>query len=254
MKVSAADAPRRPAVLVTGASGVIGRAISLAFARDGWRVGVHYRQRREAAEQTAALVQEAGGEAGLFQADVREAKQVRAMVGDFLEQWGDMDGLVCNAGQGGGGLLLRTSPDQWQAVVETNLTGTFHCLQAAAPGMIERRDGAIVFMASFAGLQGGPGQAAYAAAKAGLLGLMKSAAREWGPFNVRINALCPGWQASDLAGGHRPEPAAVQGPGTVDEHVLGRFVQVETVARTVLHLVRSRDTSGQVWNLDSRIL
>jgi len=82
MKVPA-DSPHRPAVLVTGASGVIGRAVSLEFARAGWRVGVHYRQRREAAERTAALVKDAGGEAGLFQADVREAKQVRAMVGDF---------------------------------------------------------------------------------------------------------------------------------------------------------------------------
>lgn len=254
MKVPAAESPRRPAVLVTGASGVIGRAISLEFARAGWRVGVHYRQRREAAEQTAALVKDGGGEAGLFQADIREAKQVRAMVGDFLGRWGGMDGLVCNAGQGGGGLLLRTSPEQWQAVVETNLTGTFHCLQAAAPGMVDRRDGAIILIASFAGLQGGPGQAAYAAAKAGLLGLMKSAAREWGPFNVRINALCPGWQASALAGDHLPDPAEVQAPRRVDAHVLERFVQVETVARTVLHLVRSRETSGQVWNLDSRIL
>lgn len=243
-----------PSVLVTGASGVIGRAICLEFARAGWRVGVHYCRRREAAERTARLVREGGGEDLLLQGDIAEGKQVRAMTEAFLERWGRMQVLVCNAGRASGGLLLRTEPDQWQAVIGTNLTGTFHCLQAAVPGMVERRDGAVVVIASFAGLQGGAGQAAYAASKAGLIGLVKSAAREWGPFNVRVNALCPGWQPSDLAEASLPDPADPGLRFTVEEHALGRFVATESVARTVFHLTGLTDASGQVWNLDSRIL
>lgn len=243
-----------PSVLVTGASGVLGRAICLEFARAGWRVGVHYWRRREAAEQTARLVRECGGQALLLQADIAEVKQVLAMTEAFLQRWGRMSVLVCNAGRASGGLLLRAGPEEWQAVIETNLTGTFHCLQAAASGMVERRDGAVVVIASFAGLQGGAGQAAYAASKAGLLGLVKSAAREWGPFNVRVNALCPGWRASGLAGDALPDPADPDSRFTVEEHALSHFVAAESVARTVCHLAGLKDTSGQVWNLDSRIL
>lgn len=243
-----------PSVLVTGASGVIGRAVCLEFARAGWRVGVHYRQRREAAVETARLVRDGGGQDLLLQADIVEAKQVQAMTEALLARWGRMDVLVCNAGRASGGLLLRTGPEDWQAVIETNLTGTLHCLQAAGSGMVERRDGAVIVIASFAGLQGDAGQAAYAASKAGLIGLVKSAAREWGPFNVRVNALCPGWQASDLAGAALPDPLGLGAHPTVEEHALRRFVAVESVARTVFHLAGLKDTSGQVWNLDSRIL
>ncbi len=237
-----------PTVLVTGGSRGIGRAICLEFARNGWRVGVHFRERRDEADRTAALVKACGGTAGLYRADIRHAEQVQAMVRDFIACWGRLDVLVCNAGQAVSGLLLRLNADQWASAIETNLTGTFHCLRAAGAVMLNRREGAAIVITSYAGLQGSPGQAAYAASKAGLLGLVKSTAREWGQDNVRVNAVCPGWHRTGLSEGALPEGTELA------DHVLGRLVDLESVAKSVYHLALSRDTSGQVWNLDSRIL
>lgn len=130
----------------------------------------------------------------------------------------------------------------------TNLTGTFHCLCAMAESLIEQREGAIIVIGSYAGLHGAPGQAAYATSKAGLIGLVKTAAREWGPYNVRVNLVLPGWQNTGLAGGARPDP-----DGFTD-HALGRSPALPEVAQTVVYLAKLRDVSGQIWNCDSRDL
>lgn len=242
------DPAGSPTVLVTGGSRGIGRAICLEFGRRGWRVGVHYRERQGEADRTAMMIKDDGGEAALYRADIRQADQVQAMVQGFVSCWGRLNVMVCNAGQAVSGLLLRLRPEQWADAIETNLTGTFHCLRAAGPVMLSQRDGSVVVVTSFSGLQGRTGQAAYAASKAGLLGLVKAAAREWGPHNVRINAVCPGWHPTDMSDTSLPEEAERT------DHVLGRFGDMESVARSVYHLALSRDTSGQVWNLDSRIL
>jgi 3-oxoacyl-[acyl-carrier protein] reductase len=251
VRPSTADASPRPVVLVTGGSRGIGRAICLEFGRAGWRVGVHYRERRQEAEGTVDLVKHAGGEAIAYPADIRDAAQVRAMVKDVATRWGRLDVMICNAGQAASGLVLRLSPDQWSSLIETNLTGTFHCVQAAGDVMQVQGDGSVLVLTSYAGLQGRPGQAAYAASKAGLLGLVKTTAREWGCHNIRINAVCPGWHRTDLSGSALPDPAEGAGPA---DHVLGRFVDLNEVARSIYHLALLQDISGQVWNLDSRIL
>lgn len=241
-------------VLITGGSGTIGRTLCVEFGRAGWHVGVHYRTKREEAERVAAGIVERGGSACCLQADIREAKQVQAMVEAFLSRWGRLDVLVCNAGQAASGLVVKTSPEQWQAAIETNLTGTFHCLRAAGPVMVGQQGGSVLVVASFAALQGTTGQAAYATAKAGLLGLVKSAAREWGASNVRVNAVCPGWHRSDLAGSAIPAEGAIAERLNVNEHVLGRLGDAESVARVLYHLALLPAASGQVWNLDSRIV
>jgi 3-oxoacyl-[acyl-carrier protein] reductase len=236
------------AVLVTGASGGIGRAISLAFAAAGWSVGVHYHRNKAAAEDTLKQVLAAGAAGALYAADIRDSHAVQQMVEASCRLVPVPSVFICNAGIGGSHLLLRQREEDWAEVLDTNLTGTFHCLRAMAPPLLARGGGSIVVIGSYAGFHGSTGQAAYAASKAGLIGLVNTAAQEWGAGNVRVNLLLPGWQKTGLSEGSRPEGDNWTG------HALGRPPSQEEVAKTILHLAQLDDASGQVWNCDSRIL
>lgn len=236
------------AVLVTGASGGIGGAVSKAFAQAGWYVGVQYRQNKSAAEAALRSVIEAGGRGDLFQADLREAEAVRQMVGAWLRVAPAPTAFVCNAGIAASSLVARQSEDAWAEVVSINLTGTFHCLRAMAPSFLAQGGGSIVVIGSYAGFHGSIGQAAYAASKAGLIGLVKTAAQEWGAKNVRVNLVLPGWHKTALSEGTMP------GRDDWGDHALRRPPSVDEVARTVVHLAQLGDVSGQVWNCDSRHL
>ena len=236
------------AVLVTGASGGIGRAISLAFAAAGWSVGVHYHRNKTAAEDTLAQVVAAGGAGALYEADICESQEVQQMVEASCRQVPVPSAFICNAGIGGSHFLLRQREEDWAEVLATNLTGTYHCLRAIAPPLLARGGGSIVVIGSYAGFHGSIGQAAYAASKAGLMGLVHTAAQEWGPGNVRVNLLLPGWQKTGLTTGIMSEGDDWTG------HVLGRSPSREEVAKTVLHLAQLNDVSGQIWNCDSRLL
>lgn len=236
------------AVLVTGASGGIGRAISLAFAAAGWSVGVHYHRNKASAEDTLRQVVAAGGAGALYAADIRQAHAVQQMVDVSCRQVPVPSVFVCNAGIGGSQLLLRQGEEDWAEVLATNLTGTFHCLRAMAPPLLASGGGSIVVIGSYAGFHGTVGQAAYAASKAGLIGLVQTAAQEWGVGNVRVNLLLPGWQKTGLTTEIMPEDDTWQG------HALGRPPSREEVAKTVLYLAQCHDVSGQVWNCDSRNL
>jgi 3-oxoacyl-[acyl-carrier protein] reductase len=233
-------------VLVTGASGGIGRAISLAFAEAGWSVGVHYHRNKAAAEDTLTQVVAAGGVGALYEADIRESHAVQQMVEASCRQIPAPSVFICNAGIGGSYLLLRQREEDWAEVLATNLTGTFHCLRAMAPPLLARGGGSIVVIGSHAGFHGSSGQVAYAASKAGLIGLVHTAAQEWGAGNVRVNLLLPGWQKTGLTTEIMPEGDNWKG------HVLGRPPLREEIARTVLYLAQLNDVSGQVWNCDSR--
>nr|MBA2251313.1 SDR family oxidoreductase [Nitrospirales bacterium] len=161
--------------------------------------------------------------------------------------YGQLDVMICNAGVSTSHLLLRVTSEEWGDILATNLTGTFHCLQSAGRQMLEQDDGSIVVVSSYAGLHGDVGQSAYAASKAGLLGLVKAAAREWGRYNIRVNAVLPGWHQTELSGDAMPREAELK------DHVLGRPPTLESVAKSVYHLATSEGMSGQVWNLDSRL-
>ena len=236
------------AVLVTGASGGIGRAISLAFAAAGWSVGVHYYRNKSAAKGTLNQVVAAGGAGALYEADIRVSHAVEQMVKASCRLVPVPSVFICNAGIGGSNLLLRQGEEEWAEVMATNLTGTFHCLRAMAPPLLARGGGSIVVIGSHAGFHGSTGQAAYAASKAGLIGLVHTAAQEWGAGNVRVNLLLPGWQKTGLSEGAMPVG------DNWNSHVLGRPPSRDEVAKTVLHLAQLNDLSGQVWNCDSRIL
>ena len=236
------------AVLVTGASGGIGRAISMAFAAAGWSVGVHYHRNKTAAEDTLTRVVAAGGTGALYQADIRESHAVQQMMDAFCCQIPEPSVFVCNAGIGGSSLVLKQREEDWVEVLATNLTGTFHCLRAMAPPLLARGGGSIVVIGSHAGFHGSTGQAAYATSKAGLIGLVKSATQEWGSQNIRVNLLLPGWQRTGLSEGTMTESDGWMG------HALRRPPLIQEVAQTVLYLAQLNDVSGQVWNCDSRNL
>jgi 3-oxoacyl-[acyl-carrier protein] reductase len=236
------------AVLVTGASGGIGRAISLGFAAAGWSVGVHYHRNKAAAEGTLTQVVASGGTGALYEADIRESHAMQQIVKSFCRMAPVPSVFVCNAGIGGSHLLLRQRQEDWIEVITTNLTGTFHCLRAMAPPLLACGGGSIVVIGSHAGFHGVIGQAAYAASKAGLIGLVQTAAKEWGAGNVRVNLLLPGWQKTGLS------EEAMRADESWNDHALGRPPSREEVAKTVLHLAQLNDVSGQVWNCDSRNL
>ncbi|MEE8126712.1 MAG: SDR family NAD(P)-dependent oxidoreductase [Nitrospirales bacterium] len=234
-------------VLIFGGSGEIGRAIGQTFGQKGWAVGLHFNQHRSSASETATVINEVGGKAFLYQADVTKSSKVREVFQAFSQTHGSLNVLVWAIGVPSAQLLLKTSSEDWIHTLQTNLTGTFHVLQEAGPIFEKQKDGAVVLLGSLSGEQGSPGQAAYAASKAGLIGLMRTTAKEWGSFNIRVNAIFPGWHESPLSESGFDTALHTQ------NHVLNRTPSLNKVANTVYHLALARDISGQVWNLDSRI-
>ena len=221
-----------PAALVTGASRGIGAASARAHARDGFDVAVGYAADADGAAATAAAVQEAGRRAAVHQADVSDEAQAAGLVAAAEEALGPLDALVLNAGITRDGLAVRMSDEDWSAVIDTNLSGAFYTARPALRGMLRRRAGAIVAVSSIVGLIGNPGQANYAAAKAGMIGMVRALAREAGGRGVRVNAVAPGYIATDmtasLADEHR-DALLAQTP-------LGRLGDPEDVAGAVAFL------------------
>jgi 3-oxoacyl-[acyl-carrier protein] reductase len=234
--------------LVTGASGGIGKAVSHAFGSAGRHVGVHYHKGKASAEGILRHVEQAGGSGAIYEADVRDACSVEQMVNAFARNSPPPLAFVCAAGVGGGHLVLKLPEDDWAEVMAINITGLFHCLRAMAPTLCAQGGGSIVVVGSYAGYQGSAGQAAYAASKAGQVGLVKTAALEWGNDNIRVNLVWPGWHNTNLAEG------VDRGKAGWRDHALRRPTALDEVARTVVHLAQMKDASGQVWNCDSRSL
>jgi 3-oxoacyl-[acyl-carrier protein] reductase len=187
-----------PVALVTGASRGIGAAIADALARDGFDVAVGYGSDAEGAERTVAAVAAHGRRAVALQADVSVEDEAVGLVEAAEAELGPLDAVVLNAGITRDGLFMRISAEDWRAVIDTNLTGAFFVSRATVRGMLRRRSGTIVAVSSVVGLIGNPGQANYAAAKAGLIGMVKSLAKEVGPRGIRVNAVAPGYIATDM--------------------------------------------------------
>ena len=179
--------------LVTGASGALGGAIARRLVGVATRIACHYHGGRERGEATAAAIEAEGAEACAVQADLTVAADVDAMIRQVLDRWGRLDILVNNAGITRDTLLVRMEEADWDAVITTNLKSAYLCTRAALRPMMRQRYGRILNVASVVGITGNAGQANYAAAKAGLIGLTRSTAREWAQRGITANALAPGF-------------------------------------------------------------
>ena len=237
-------------VIVTGASRGLGKVIATTFGKAGCRVMIVFRENEPAARATVDAVKSAGGEALSFKADVRVSHEVQNMVDQALRQWGTIDVLVNNAGLTQDNLLLRMSEEQWDQVIDTNLSGAFHCIRGVAQHMDGRTGGHIINIASIVGLQGREGQANYSASKAGLIGLTKSCAKELGAQNIRVNVVLPGYLPTDMG---KAISGSIQ-DRILREHALARFSDPQETADFIYHLSLMRNVSGQVFNLDSRVI
>jgi len=236
--------------LVTGAGREgkgIGRSICLALAQEGAKIAVADFV-EQAAEAVAREIAAAGGEAIALKADVSKPDDVEEMVQAVVDRFGRIDILVNNAGITRDNLLLRMTEEEWDAVLNTNLKGAFNCTKAVAKLMLRQRSGRIVNMASVMGLIGNPGQANYAASKAGIIGLTKTTARELGSRGITVNAIAPGFIQTMMT-----EELPEQIKENISKQIpLERLGTPEDVAAAVVFLCSERASyiTGQVLNVD----
>jgi 3-oxoacyl-[acyl-carrier protein] reductase len=229
-----ADELRDRVILVTGSSRGIGAEVATKAAAAGATVAVHYHQSAEAAQLTVERIRTEGGHAERFGADLADGDQAEGLVTAVIERFGRLDGLVNNAGQTQVGPFLEIDPDEWDAVIATDLTAAFRTCRAALPTMLEQGRGSIVNIASRLGQMGIPQTAAYSAAKAGLIGFTRSLAREVAAQGVRVNAVAPGFTITDMTADLAETD---EGRRRLADMPLGRFGQADEVADAVLFLL-----------------
>lgn len=233
--------------LVTGASRGIGAAIAKRLATDGFRVVVNYAGSTDKAEAVVREIKESGGEALAIQANVAEADAVKQMIKQTIDTFGQLDCVVNNAGITRDGLLMRMKEADFDAVIDTNLKGAFLVTQAATRPLL-KTNGRIINIASVVGISGNPGQANYVAAKAGLIGLTKSVARELASKGVTVNAICPGFIETDMT----DELTEEQRNLSLGQIPLKRFGQTDDIASLVSFIAsdEARYITGQTLAVD----
>ena len=239
-----ADSARRPVALVTGGGRGIGRAIVEALIADGWAVALTWASDEAAAR---AVAEQTGGRP--FHLDLRDRARPVALVAEIEKELGPVSGLVNNAAVRRERILAMTSDADWDDVLDVNLGGSFRCCRAVLPGMVYRRHGAIVNISSRSAEAGLPGQTAYAASKAGLMGLTRSLAREVGRKGVRVNVIVPGFVATELTAALSPAAVA----RLRDTECLPAGTATRDVAQTVAFLLSDRAAAitGQAIAVDS---
>ena len=236
--------------LVTGASRGIGKAVALELAAAGATVAVNYANSNAGADAVVTEITAQGGSAYALQADVSQEEEVNALVEAVIKRSGSLDVLVNNAGITRDGLLMRMKASDWQAVINLNLTGVFLCTRAVTRPMLKQKRGRIVNITSVVGLMGNAGQANYAAAKAGVIGFTRSSAKELASRGITVNAVAPGFIATDMTKDLQAEALLAAIP-------LGRYGEVAEVAGAVRFLAADPAAAyitGQVLQVDGGML
>ena len=234
--------------LVTGASKGIGRAIALTLAGYGAIVIVNYCGSKEKADEIVNRIKENGGTAIAYQADVADFEAVKTMFTDITKEYGRIDILVNNAGITKDNLILKMSEEEFDAVINTNLKGVFNCLKQASRIMLKQKEGRIINISSISGVVGNPGQANYCAAKAGVIGITKSLAKELGSRGITVNAVAPGYINTDMTAVLKDDLKE-----KVTELIpLKRLGEVEDIAETVAFLASDKASyiTGQTIQVD----
>ena len=234
--------------VVTGASGGIGRAIALAFGKAGASVAVHYNGNEAKAAAVKAEIEEAGGKAEIFRCNVEDFEACSDFIKSVVKTFGKIDILVNNAGITRDGLVMGMSEEDFDAVIDTNLKGSFNCIRFASRQMMRKKYGRIINITSVSGVAGNAGQANYSASKAGLIGLTKSVAKELASRNITANAIAPGFvktEMTDVLSDEVKEAAMKQIP-------LGRFAEPEDIANAAVFLASDMASyiTGQVLLVD----
>lgn len=226
--------------LVTGSSRGLGKAMALKLAQDGFQVAVHYGRNQAEATKVAGEIRAAGGQAEVFGADLTTPANAGKLVDDVISKMGRLDVLVNNAGITRDTLAIRMKDEDWDAVIQTNLSSAFNACRAAIKHMMRNRTGRIINISSVVGLMGNPGQANYVASKAGLIGLTKALAKEYGGRGITVNAIAPGFIDSDMTAELSEEVRKTYLAGIP----LARFGQPEEVAALVAFL--ASDQAGYI--------
>ena len=228
----------RKVVFITGASGGLGQALVSGFVHADWQVIAASRTASSAAAEVHSVL-----------LDVTRAAEVERAFQEVIMRFGRLDAVINNAGTTGDAALAQMSDEEWDRVLDVNLRGAFLCSRAATRAMVRQRDGHIINISSHAARRGPRGQANYAAAKAGLVGLTQSLAKELGSRNVRVNAIFPGVMPTQMTAHFTADQLAE----FARANALGRLNSTEEVARFIVFLAGTQNISGQVFQLDSRI-
>jgi len=241
------DALAGRVILITGSSRGIGAEVAAKAGAEGATVAVHYVRHADGAAETVERVRTAGGDAQAFDADVRDRDAAEGLVRRVIERFDRIDGLVNNAGRTLVGPFLEIEPSDWDDVLRTDLTAAFHTSRAALPSMLEQGSGSIVNIASRLGQIGVAETAAYSAAKAGLIGLTRALAREFGPRGIRVNAVAPGVTITEMT---TDLVDSDEGRRRLRDMALGRFGRADEVAEAVIFLLSDRSSLflGQTLN------
>ena len=235
-----------PVALVTGAARGLGKQVALMLSAYGYSVAVNYVSSHKEADN---LIKAMGNDSTALKADVGDISEVRAMAEEIKKTFGKLDVIINNAGISRDNLLLKQTEVEWDNIIRTNLKGCFNVISTLSPLMIQSGGGSIINISSYSGMKGKAGQSAYSASKAAILGLTVSAAQELSEYNIRVNAILPGYMMTEM--GRMARKAAEDAE---EKSVLKKLSQPKEVADFILYLLATKNISGQVFSLDSRII